>query len=61
MKIITFVDQCNWNDINFSAQQNVQEESEKPKNIMEVDWKKFEQNNETIALNISSVHATKKK
>ena len=52
MKIITFIDQCNWNDINFSAQQNGQEESEKPKNIMEVDWKKFEQNNETIALNI---------
>ena len=61
MKIIKFIDQCNWNDINFSAQQNVQEESEKPKNIMEVDWKKFEQNNETIALNISSVHAIKKK
>ena len=61
MKIITFIDQCNWNDINFSAQQNGQEESEKPKNIMEVDWKKFEQNNETIALNISSVHAIKKK
>ena len=45
-----FIDKYNWKDINFFAHQNSQEESEKSKNIMMIDYGKFEQNNETIAL-----------
>ena len=36
--IAPFIDKCNWKDINFLSHQK--------------DWKKFEQNNKTIALNI---------
>ena len=36
-----FIDQCNWKGINFSSQKE--------------DWKKFESNNKSIALNISFV------
>ena len=37
-KITPFIDQCNWNEINFSSNQK--------------DWKKFESNNKSLALNI---------
>ena len=36
--IAPFIDKCNWKDIDFLSHQK--------------DWKKFEQNNKTIALNI---------
>ena len=46
-KIRPFIDQYNWKDIDFPATSK--------------DWKKFEQNNESIALNILYVpHNTKK-
>ena len=46
-KIKPFIDQYNWNDINFPSTSK--------------DWKKFELNNESIALNISYVpHKTEK-
>ena len=35
--------------------QNGQEKCEEPKNIMEIDWKKFEQNNKATALNMLHV------
>ena len=47
-----FINEYNWEGIDFPSHQDCQEESEKPKNIMLIDCKKFEQNNETIALNI---------
>ena len=40
-KIKPFIDQYNWNDIDFPSTSK--------------DWKKFELNNESIALNIMSV------
>ena len=46
-KIIPFIDRYNWEDIKFPSQLK--------------DWKKFEQNNKIIALNILFVpHNTKK-
>ena len=46
-KIRPFIDQCNWQDIDFPATSK--------------DWKRFEQNNESIALNILYVpHNTRK-
>ena len=50
-----FIDQYNWEGIKFPAHQNGQEENEKS-----IDWKKFEQNNKTIALNILYVPHNKK-
>ena len=45
-KITPFIDQYNWNEINFSSNQKI--------------WKKFESNNKSIALNISYIpHNTK--
>ena len=55
-----FIDHYNWRDIDFPAHQNGHEESEKSKNIMAIDWEKFEQNNKTIALNILYVPHNKK-
>ena len=45
-----FINKYNWKNI--FAHQSGEEESENSKNIMAIDWKKFEQNNETIAFNI---------
>ena len=50
-----FIDQYNWEGIKFPAHQNGQEENEKS-----IDWKKFEQNNKAIALNILYVPHNKK-
>ena len=50
--IIPFIDDYNWKGIDFPSHQ---EENEKPKNIMLIDYKRFEQNNKEIALNISFV------
>ena len=58
--IKSFIDKYNWKDIDFSAHQSSQEESEKSNNIMMIDYGKFEQNNETIALNILYVPHNKK-
>ena len=45
-KITTFIDQYNWDEINFPSNQK--------------DWKKFESNNKSIALNILYIpHNTK--
>ena len=55
-----FINKYNWEGINFSVQQNGQEESKKSKNIMLIDWKKFEQNDKTITLNILYVPHNKK-
>ena len=55
-----FIDHYNWRDIDFPAHQNGHEESEKSKNIMAIDWEKFEQNNKTITLNILYVPHNKK-
>ena len=47
-KIKTFIDQYNWNDIDFPSTSK--------------DWKKFEVNNESIALNVLYIpHKTRKK
>ena len=47
LKIKSFIDQYNWNEIDFPSHSK--------------DWKKFEENNKTIALNILFVpHNTKK-
>ena len=52
-KLSLFVSQYNWKDIDFTARQKDKE--------MSIDWKKFEQSNKTIALNILFVpHNTKK-
>ena len=59
-KIKPFIDQYNWEGINFPADQDGQEESEKSKNIIAIDWKKFEQNNKIISLNILYVPHNKK-
>ena len=42
------------------SHQDGQEESEKPKNIMWINYKKFEENNDTIALNLLYVRHNKK-
>ena len=55
-----FINQYNWEGINFPAHQNGQGEGEKPKNIMAIDWNKFGKNNKTIALNILYVPHNKK-
>ena len=55
-----FINQYNWEGIHFPAHQNGQEEGEKPKNIMAIDWNKFGKNNKTIALNILYVPHNKK-
>ena len=47
-----FIDKYYWKGIDFSSHQDSQEESKEPKNIMLIDYKMFEQNNEAIALNI---------
>ena len=44
LNIKPFIDQYNWQGINFPVHQNGQEESEKSKNIMAIDWNTFEQN-----------------
>ena len=44
LNIKPFIDQYNWYGINFPVHQNGQEESEKSKNIMAIDWNTFEQN-----------------
>ena len=51
-----FINQYNWKDI------NIKEDREKLEKInMAIDWKKFEQNIKTIALNILfELHNTKK-
>ena len=57
-----FINQYNWEGIEFSEHQKDQKEDWKKleKNNMTFDWKKFEQNNKTIALNILFVpHNTK--
>ena len=46
------INEYNWEGIAFPSHQDIQEESDKAKNIMLIDFKKFEQRNETIALNI---------
>ena len=46
-KVKPYINQYNWKDINFPSQKE--------------DWKTFEQNNKTIALNILSVQHNKKK
>ena len=60
LNIKPFIDQYNWKNIDFSAHQNGKEESKKPKNMMLIGCKKFEQNNKTIALNILYVGHNKK-
>ena len=55
-----FISEYNWEGIDFPSHQDGQEESEKPKNIMLMDYKNCEQNNETITLNISYVPYNKK-
>ena len=52
-----FIDQYNWAP---KWYQKGQEESEKSRNIVAINWKKFERNNETIALNILYVPHNKK-
>ena len=56
----SFTEKYNWEGLDFSLHQDSQEESERSKNIMLIDCKKFEQNDETIALNISYVPHNKK-
>ena len=46
-----FIDEYIWEGIDFPSHQDSQEESEKRKNML-IDYKKFDQNNETIGLNI---------
>ena len=58
--IIPFIDEYDWEGIKFLSRQDDQEESEKAKNIMLINYKKFEQNNETIALNILYLPHNKK-
>ena len=58
---IPFIDEYNWEETDFPSHQDGQEESEKSSNIMLIDYKKFEQNNETIAINILYVPHNKKK
>ena len=53
-----FVNDYNWEGIYISSHQDGQE-SEKPKNML-INYKKFEQNNDTIALNILYVPHNKK-
>ena len=55
LNIEPFIDQYNWEGIDFPMHQNGQEKCEEPKNIMEIDWKKFEQNNKATALNMLHV------
>ena len=55
-----FINEYNWEGIDFSSHQDGHKESEERKNIMLFDCKKFEQNNETIALNILYVPHNKK-
>ena len=53
-----FMNQYNWKGIDFLHTEKNDEKLEK--NNMEIDWKEFEQNNKTIALNILFVpHNTK--
>ena len=56
-----FINECSGKGIDYPAHQWGQGECEKPKNIMLIDCKKFEQNNETIALNILCVPHNKKR
>ena len=52
-KTESFISQYNWKDIDFTARQKDKE--------MSIDWKKFEQSNKAIALNILFVpHNIKK-
>ena len=55
-----FFNDYNWEWIYISLHQDGQEESEKPKNILLINYKKFEQNNDKIALNILYVPHNKK-
>ena len=55
-----FIDKYNWKDIDFSAHQNSQEESESQKILWWFDYGKFERNNETIPFNILYVPRNKK-
>ena len=55
-----FIGQYNWRDTDFSAHQNRQEGNENLKDIMAIDWNKFEENNKTIVLNILHVPHNKK-
>ena len=49
-----FINQYNWKDMDIKAHQKDRKEfkQEDLKNLKAIDWKKFEQNNKTIALNI---------
>ena len=58
--IKTFINKYNWEVIDFSLHQDGQGESEKQKTIILINCKKFEQNRETIALNILYVPHNKK-
>ena len=55
-----FIDKYKWKDIDFSVHQNSQEQYENSIKIMMIDYGKFEQSNETIALNILYVPYNKK-
>ena len=46
-KVKPFISQYNWNDIDFTVHQKDQEDRE-----MSINWKKFEENNKTIAIKI---------
>ena len=49
-----FINQCNWKDMDIKAHQKYRKEfkQEDLKHFKVIDWKMFEQNNKTIALNI---------
>ena len=55
-----FINEYNWEGIDFPSHQDGQEESEETKNVMLIDCKKFEQNNDTIEPNILYVPHNKK-
>ena len=60
LNIKPFINEYNWEGIGFPSHQDSQGNSEKPKNIMLIDCKKFEQKNKTIALDILYVPHNKK-